>query len=188
MGVGGVSYLELLILCEKWAGERLVLEKVLPYGRRGQGDQFQCRLFLLVQALIYGALAGLLAVFFGFWIDCLVAFGDLFPVKLGANHCLLRHIGWEKCGHGLASRPLETCDPGFLDVLLQMFGCPGGSGALLLSGKLPLRYCTDRFALRKPCWSLPERGHVHSLLNPAWEGAGLVEMALVVFLGGWLLD
>ena len=33
-GVGGVSYLELHILYEKWAGERLVLEKVLPYHRR----------------------------------------------------------------------------------------------------------------------------------------------------------
>ena len=29
LGVGGVSYLELLILCEKWAGENAV-----PFGRR----------------------------------------------------------------------------------------------------------------------------------------------------------
>ena len=34
LGVGGVSYLEHLILYERWAGERLVLEKVLPCGRR----------------------------------------------------------------------------------------------------------------------------------------------------------
>ena len=39
------------------------------------------------------------------------------PCKIGANHCRLRHIGWEKCWHGLASRPLETSDPGFLDDL-----------------------------------------------------------------------
>ena len=45
LGVGGISYLELLILYELWAGE---------------GVQFQCRLFRLVQALIFGALAGLL--------------------------------------------------------------------------------------------------------------------------------
>ena len=31
LGVGGVSYLELLILYEKWAGERLVLEKALLF-------------------------------------------------------------------------------------------------------------------------------------------------------------
>ena len=78
--------------------------------------------------------------------------------------------------------------PGFLDALLQMFGYPGGSGALLLAGELPLRYCTDRFALRKPCWSLPERGHVHSLLTSAREGAGIVEMAPVVFSWMWSLD
>ena len=34
LGVGGVSYLELLLLYEKWAGERSVLEKVLPYNRK----------------------------------------------------------------------------------------------------------------------------------------------------------
>ena len=60
----------------------------------------------------------------------------------------------------------DTSDPGFLDALLKVFGYPGGSGALLLAGELPLRFCTDRFAMRKPCWSLPERGHVHSLITP----------------------
>ena len=88
----------------------------------------------------------------------------------------MRYIGWEKCGHGLASRPLETSYSGFLDDLLRVFGYPGGSGALLLAGQLPLRYCTDRFAFRKPCWSLPERGHVHSLLTPVWEGARKAEV------------
>ena len=34
LGVGGVSYLELLFLYERLVGERPVLEKVLPYGRR----------------------------------------------------------------------------------------------------------------------------------------------------------
>ena len=30
------------------------------------------------------------------------------PCSIGANHCRLRHIGWEKCGHGLTSRPRES--------------------------------------------------------------------------------
>ena len=34
LGVGGVSYLELLILHEKWAGERLVIEGAVPFARR----------------------------------------------------------------------------------------------------------------------------------------------------------
>ena len=37
LGVGGVSYVELLILYELWAGERLSLEKAHPrYLRRGR--------------------------------------------------------------------------------------------------------------------------------------------------------
>ena len=30
------------------------------------------------------------------------------PCSFGANHCRLRQIGWEKCGHGLTSRPRES--------------------------------------------------------------------------------
>ena len=30
LGVGGVSFVEMLILYELWAGERLVLEKAVP--------------------------------------------------------------------------------------------------------------------------------------------------------------
>ena len=55
LGVGGVSYVELLILYELWAGERLFLEKALTLVIFVQGVQFQCRLFLLDQALIFGA-------------------------------------------------------------------------------------------------------------------------------------
>ena len=54
LGVGGISYVEFLILYELWAGERLSLEKAHPR-YLNQGVQFQCRLFRLVQALIFGA-------------------------------------------------------------------------------------------------------------------------------------
>ena len=110
------------------------------------------------------------------------------PCNIAARHCRLRHIGWEKCGRGLASRPFETSDPGFLDALLQVFGYPGGSGALLLAGELPLTYCTDRFAQRKPCWGLPERGHVHSLLNSCWRGEWFSRSGTGCSTWRWLLD
>ena len=61
LGVGGISYVELLILYELWAGERLVLEKPI-LGIFGLGVQFQCRLFLLVQTLILGAHVDLLVL------------------------------------------------------------------------------------------------------------------------------
>ena len=34
LGVGGVSNLELLVLYEQWAGERLVIEGAVPFARR----------------------------------------------------------------------------------------------------------------------------------------------------------
>ena len=80
------------------------------------------------------------------------------PCRIGANHCRLRHLGWEKCGHGLTFRPRETSHPGFLDSLLEVFGYPEGSGGLLFSGELTLRFCSGNFAMRKPSWSLPDCG------------------------------
>ena len=35
----------------------------------------------------------------------------------------LRHIGWERCGHGLTSRPRESASEPFLNGLLKLFSC-----------------------------------------------------------------
>ena len=43
------------------------------------------------------------------------------PCSIGANHCGLRHNGWEKCGHGLTSRPRESASEPFLNELLLFF-------------------------------------------------------------------
>ena len=90
LGVGGVSYAELLILYELWAGERLVLEKAVPcYRRPGR--------LISVSAVPFGP--GYL-VFLPFWGS-----GGFLPCGLGVNHCWLRHVVWEKCGQA----PRETC-------------------------------------------------------------------------------
>ena len=47
--------------------------------------------------------------------------GRLVPYSTGANRCRLRHIGWEKCGHGLASRPRESASEPLLNELLRLF-------------------------------------------------------------------
>ena len=41
--------------------------------------------------------------------------GRFIPCDVGANHCRLRHVGWELCGHVLTSRPRETAAGGFLE-------------------------------------------------------------------------
>ena len=140
LGGGGISYVELLILYELWAGERLVLEKAHPrYLRPGRPisvsavpfgpgiDIWRSRRFI-------GALMRSL---------CLLPGGlrRFVPCSIGANHCRLRHIGWEKCGHGLTSRPRESASELFLNELLSLLGYPSKSGRALLNGTLPLRYC-----------------------------------------------
>ena len=58
--------------------------------------------------------------------------GRFVPCSIGGNHCMLRHVGWEKCGHGLSSRPRESASEAFLDELLGLFRYPPGSGRALL--------------------------------------------------------
>ena len=86
---GGVSYLDLLILYEQWAGEKLSLEKAVPRLRRPG----RCRFI--------GALCRSLACLPG-------RFEILVPCSTCANLSRHRCIGWERCGHGLTSRPRET--------------------------------------------------------------------------------
>ena len=91
--------------------------------------------------------------------------GRVVPCSIGANHCRLRHIGWEECGHGLTSRPRERASEPFLNELLGLFRYPPGSGCALLAGTLPLRYCAAGFACSVPTWRLPETGHVAGLIT-----------------------
>ena len=138
-------------------------------GIGGLGAQFQCLLFLLVQAQIFGAHAGGMTRALGMLSGGL---GRSMPCSIGANHCRLRHMGWEKCGHVLTSRPRESSSVHVLDELLVLFGYPSKSGAALLEGTLPLRYCTSRFARKVPTWRLPVAGKVAGLLTGNGEEAG----------------
>ena len=74
-----------------FAGERLELEKAVPrYRRPGRPISVLAVPFGL--ALIFGVCVGFLGRFF--------ALCELLLVGLAGR---LRHIGWEKCGHGLTS-------------------------------------------------------------------------------------
>ena len=105
------------------------------------------------------------------------------PCSIGANHCRLRHIGWDKCCHGLTSRPRKTSSVWFLDELLILFGYSAASGADLLAGVLPLRYFSENFARKISTWRLPENGSVASFLASGELVRG-VPSALSAALGG----
>ena len=168
---GGISYLELLILYELWAGERLSLEKAtVRYLRPGRP--------ISVSAVLFGPGIDI-------WSSCRFVralmrslcllpggLGRFVTCSIGANHCRLRHIGWEKCGHGLTSRPRESASVPFLDELLGLFRYPPKSGRALVGGTLPLQYCAARFAYSTPTWRLPAPGHVHRLVAAHAGSAG----------------
>ena len=115
------------------------------------------------------------------WSPCTLPGGPgrFLPCRIGASHCRFRHIGWEKCGHGLASRPWETFSVAFLVHLWVLFRYPPYSAAALLEGVLPLRYCPARFAGKVPLVCLP-RGSVADLLTEGGEEVGIVQVALVL--------
>ena len=114
-----------------------------------------------------------------------MALGGFSLGGLGANHGRLRHIGWEKCCHGLTSRPRETSSVWFLDELLVLFGYCAGSGADLLAGTLPLRYYSESFACRIPTWRLPVDGSVTSFLASGELIRGWSQCFVCCF--GWCL-
>ena len=128
---------ELLILYELWARERLSLEKAVPrYLRPGRP--------ISVSAVTFGPGIDIWRSYR--FIGALMRYLCLLPGGLGrflllhwcANHCRLRQIGWEKCGHGLTSRPRESASELFLDELLGLFRYPPGLGVLCLLALFPL--------------------------------------------------
>ena len=163
LGVGGVSFVELLILYELWAGERLCLEGAIPKRRRVgrpisvSAVPFGPGIDIWRSCRFLGAIFRALRLLPG-------GLGRFLHGGIGANHGRLRHIGWEKCCHGLTSRPRETSSVWFLDELLVLFGYPSASGAGLLAGTLPLRYYSESFARRVPTWRLPGSGNIASFL------------------------
>ena len=173
LGPGGVSYVELLILYERWAGERLRVEdSILKYRRSGRPISVSgaplcpdvdiwklCQYFGRMMRALRGLPDGL---------------GRFIPVRIGANHGRLRHIGWDKCCHGLTCRPRESSHNGFLSDFSCLLGYPAGPGAALLEGTLKLEYHTFPFARRQPTWKVTTSGHVADTLTVGGEETGLV--------------
>ena len=88
------------------------MEKAVRRYRRLDA-QFQYLLFRLVQALALGDLAGSFGPFFGHCVPG--GIGRFLLCDIGANHCRLQHIGWEKCGHGFTSKPQGVSLGGVLE-------------------------------------------------------------------------
>ena len=148
---------------ERWEEERLRIEESVPKYRRPGRPISVSAAPLCPDVDIWK-----LCRFFGHMLRALVrlpgGLGRFLPGRIGANHGRLRHVGWEKCCHGLTCRPKETSGEGFLSDLLSLLGYSSGSGCALLDGSLKLRYNTFPFARKKPSWRLPDGGHVPGII------------------------
>ena len=76
------------------------------------------------------------------------------PCQPSAHYARLSHLGWGRYGHGLSSRPRESCDHRFLTPLLNFFGYPDGAVTELFNGTLKLRYSSTPFSKKLPSWSV----------------------------------
>ena len=139
----------------------------------GKGVQFQCRLFRLVQALIFGALAFFIwAMTRSLWFFYLVVLDGLclvLSVLIIAGFVTL-------VGRGV----VMGSSLGLGKVLLSFFQNELGSAGALLAGTLPLRSCTTRFAGRMPTWRLPVLRHVACLVTAGVEVPGSLEARFLV--------
>ena len=157
LGHFGISFLELLLLFEQWAGHRLLGEKVTrPHVRAGRpillpsvpvSEGIEIRHGCQFLSSLIRALAKLPG-----------GLGRFLPCNLGSHLSRLRHVGWNQCSHGLDSRPLESCHHQCLEALCGVLGYPKGSALELLDGTLKLRHSTDLFTKRFPPWSSPRVG------------------------------
>ena len=92
MGPGGILYIELLILYERWAGERLRVEDSLPKFRRPGRPISVSAAPLCSDTDIWK-----LCRFWGNMLRALAklpgGLGLFIPGRIGANHGRLRHFG-----------------------------------------------------------------------------------------------
>ena len=147
-----VCFVELLILYELWAGQRLILEKAHPRYLRPERPisvsafPFGPGIDIWRSCRFIGAMMRSLCMLPG-------GLGRFVPCSIGANYCRLRHVGWEKCSHGLTFRPRESASGSFLvsfcscfsillgllvRCLLELFPCGTALPGLLLGFLLGL--------------------------------------------------
>ena len=92
--------------------------------------------------------------------------GGFMPCAIGATYCRLRHIGWERCGHG----PRESASKAFLSGLLQLFRCPPGSALRYLLVLCLLGFALYGLPVGSPLGVCQYFGMLLALLLLVWCG------------------
>ena len=130
LGHWGISFLELFILFEQWAGHRLLSEKVTRPHVRAH------RPILIPSVPVTEGLE----IRHGcqFLSSLLRALSKLSGGRVGSLMSRLRHLGWNQCSHGITSRSLEACHHQCLKAVCGVLGYPQGSASELVDGTLKL--------------------------------------------------
>ena len=89
------------------------------------------------------------------------------PCQPSAHYARLSHLGWGRYGHGLSSRPRESCDHQFLTPLLDFFGYPDGAATELFNGTLKLRYSSSPFSKKFPSWPVSDLSGHSPVVGPS---------------------
>ena len=159
LGVNGVSFVDILILYERWAGERLVLEKTVPKPHRADRPISVSAVPPAPSIDIWRSCRFLGACLPDLVASCLVDWVlttvDFDPMVGSTVVTVLQLSVW---------RPLKLA---FLDDLLFLPGYRRASGESLLAGTLRMRNCSLNFSTRKPTWGLPADGCVAALVRCA---------------------
>ena len=153
--MGVAPSINLFGVCNRWFPESLSLHRFFiaicraavnhvdgvgnaldPLGWWGGGLPKRCRLIHAVRDRTF--LPGL--AHFGALVRSLCplpgGLGRFVPCTIGANHCGLRHIGSEKCGHEPSSRPREAASVRFLNDLVLLFLAPSRACCCPFTGYL----------------------------------------------------
>ena len=177
LGIRGVSYVELLIPYELWAGDRIRLEKAVPRGRRIDRP-------ISVSAVPPrpGIDIGRSCRFLGWNASCVACFA--WWVQVGFCRVVLVPtiagfgvLGGRRLVTVLPQGPVKLpLYPFWMSCWFFLVTFPG-LGLALLECHLPLRYCATRFACKVPTWRLPVGGGVAGLLAENGDGVAIVRAA-----------
>ena len=88
-------------------------------------------------------------------------------------------MGWGQCGHGLSSRPRESCDLHILTPLLDFFGYPDGAATELFRGTLMLRYSSTPFSKKFPSWPVPDLSGKYPWLVPVLDSVFIFRIMIL---------
>ena len=149
LGHFGCSFLEVLILSERWAGHGLLSEKVTrPHERVHRHISISSvpvseRIAIMKGFQIISSLMRALGKLPG-------GIGRFLPCGVGSHMSRLRHLGWAQCSHGLTSRPLESCHHQCLQAVCGVLGYPRKAAMELPDGTLELRHCTRLLSNKFP--------------------------------------